>query len=85
MRSQNKHKELMYDECSLEQMDFQHTEELVVGLMEYCKELEKKVVELRCQANGLRASSNLQPYLEPHSDLYETFDDYAAYFACYGR
>lgn len=71
--------EPIYDDCTLELIEKQETEELVTALAEYCKNLEKQVVDLRCQVNRLTPVDKALPFPELHSDLYEVFYHYAAY------
>lgn len=71
--------DLMYDDCTLELIKQQETEELLAALVEYCKDLEKQVVDLRCQVNRLTPSDKRKPFPDPQSDLYEVFYHYAAY------
>jgi hypothetical protein len=71
--------EPMYDDCTLELIERQEAEELIAALVEYCKDLEKQVVDLRCQVNRLIPSDNREPFPDPKSDLYEVFHHYAAY------
>lgn len=83
MRSRNMVKtmdtEPMYDDCMLERIEQQETEELVEALATYCKSLEKQVVELRCRLNRLTPANQREPFPDPKSDLYEVFYHYAAY------
>lgn len=53
-------------------------ETLVEALAQYCASLEKQVIELRNWVNELMPADK-QPFLDLHSDLYETFYDYEAY------
>lgn len=72
--------EPMFDVETLESMKDQEIEELISGLVTYARSLEIQVVELRCQVNKLMIRSNQgESFPEPHSDLYEAFDHYAAY------
>jgi hypothetical protein len=71
--------ERMYDVETLEWMKEQETEELILGLAEYVKSLQLQVVQLRSQVNKLTPSDQEEPFPGVHSDLYETFDHYAAY------
>lgn len=72
--------EPMFDVEMLESMKDQEIEELILALVTYARSLEIQVVELRCRVNELMSPSNQrEPFPEPHSDLYETFDHYAAY------
>lgn len=71
--------EPMFDVETLESMKDQEIEELISGLVAYARSLELQVVELRCQVNKLTPLSQEEPFPEPHSDLYEAFDHYAAY------
>jgi len=71
--------EPIYDDVTLEAIKQQETEELIRSLVEYCKSLEKQVVELRRQVNRLTPQSQHEPFPDPHSDLYEVFHGYAAY------
>jgi hypothetical protein len=66
------------DDLTLNQLEEQQTEDLVKALVDYCHILEKQVVDLRCRVNRLTPSNQL-PFPGPHSDLYESFCDYAAY------
>jgi hypothetical protein len=73
-----------YDVYSLELMEKQvkawQIYQLVEALVDNCLELAKQVVELRRQVNRLTPSGQPQPFLdELYSDLYESFNDYAAY------
>lgn len=83
MRSQKTMKlsysEPIYDDCTLELIKQQETEELIAALVEYCKDLEKQVVDLRCQVNKLTPLDKRKPFPDPQSDLYEVFHHYAAY------
>ena len=67
------------DDLTLDLLEEQQTEELVKALVDYCRRLEKQVVKLRCQVNRLTPADQPLPFPGPHSDLYETFCDYAAY------
>ncbi len=71
--------EPMYDDCTLELIEQQETEELIAALVEYCKDLEKQVVDLRCRVNRLTPSNKREPFPDPQSDLYEVFHHHAAY------
>lgn len=52
---------------------------LIVDLLNYSKELEEMVIELRKEINGLTPDGQPLPYAELHSDVYVNFDDYPAY------
>jgi hypothetical protein len=71
--------EPMYDDCMLEIIEQHQTEELMAALVDYCKELEKQVIDLRCKVNKLTPPGMREPFPEPESDLYEVFHQYAAY------
>lgn len=71
--------EPMYDDCTLELIEQQETEELIAALVDYCKDLEKQVVALRCQVNKLTPSDKREPFPDLEGDLYEVFHHYAAY------
>ena len=71
--------EPMYDDVTLVMVEQQETEELVAALVQYCKSLERQVVDLRCRINRLTPVHQAIPFPEPHSDLYEVFYHYAAY------
>lgn len=83
MRSQKATKsscsEPIYDDCTLELIEQQQVEELIAALAEYCKNLEKQVVDLRCQVNCLTPSNIVIPFFDLHADLYEVFYHYDAY------
>jgi hypothetical protein len=71
------------DVCEFELIQEQdkelQVEELVEALAKYCRQLEKQVVSLRRQANRLTPSDKPKPFPELHSDLYESFYQYATY------
>ena len=71
--------EPMYDDCNLELIERQETEELISALVGYCKDLEKQVVELRCYVNKLTSLDSREPFPDPQSDLYRVFYHYPAY------
>jgi len=68
-----------FDIQELELVEQQQIEELVEALVNYCRQLEKQVVSLRCQVNRLTAVDKPKPFPELHSDLYQSFYQYAAY------
>jgi len=78
-KTQTIHSEPIYDDCTLMLVDEQKTEELIVGLVDYCVSLEKQVVDLRCKVNNLTPSDKPKPYFNLYSDLYEVFHHYTAY------
>lgn len=53
--------------------------ELIITLLNYSKSLEEQIVELRKEVNDLTLDRESLPYLDLHSDIYETFDDHPAY------
>jgi hypothetical protein len=71
------------DDWSLQLIEEQKKEfqiyQLVVALIDNCRELGKQVVELRQQVNRLTPSGQPEPYVDLYSDLYESFYDYATY------
>lgn len=67
-----------YDVVSLELLEQQEVALLVEALAQYCVSLEKQIIELRSWVNKLMPDDN-QPFLDLHSDLYESFYDYGAY------
>ena len=71
--------EPIYDDCMLEVIEQQKTEELITALVEYCKTLEIQVIDLRGQVNMLTPLGERRPFPELESDLYEVFYHYAAY------
>jgi hypothetical protein len=72
-------REPIYDEESLVAVEQQETEALIAALAQYCKNLERQVVELRHDVNRLTSPGQDKPFPDVHSDLYETFDHLAAY------
>ncbi len=77
--NEKSYSEPMYDDLTLELIETQETEELVMALIEYCVSLEKQVIDLRLEVNRLTPAGKLIPYLDLHSDIYQDFYDYAAY------
>jgi hypothetical protein len=72
-----------YDDWSLKLMEEQEKEfqiyQLVEALVDNCRQLGEHVVELRHRVNQLTPPGQPEPFLLLHSDLYESFCDYAAY------
>lgn len=54
----------IYDDCMLEIIEQHQTEELMAALVDYCKELEKQVIGLRCEVNRLTPSGKKKPFPE---------------------
>lgn len=71
--------EPMYDCTEIEDCDEQDTARLIWALLDYVKELEAMVVDLRSQVNRLTPANEQLPYCELHSDIYHSFYDYPAY------
>ncbi|CAM3959000.1 hypothetical protein L1N85_00015 [Paenibacillus alkaliterrae] len=71
--------EPIVDDLMLEAGEEQETEELVAGLTAYARSLELQMIQLRCRINELTPAGQEKPFPEPHTDLYESFDHYAAY------
>ncbi|CAM4422066.1 hypothetical protein L1N85_26350 [Paenibacillus alkaliterrae] len=71
--------EPLVDDLTLEAREEQETEELMAGLAAYARSLELQIVQLRCQINELTPAGQEKPFPELHTDLYESFDQYAAY------
>lgn len=71
--------EPIYDDYTLMLIEEHQTEELIKGLVEYCVNLEKQVIDLRNQVNNLMPPGKPEPYFDLRSDLYEVFHDYTAY------
>lgn len=72
-----------YDTYSLELMEEEDKEfqiyQLVEALVDNCRELGEKVVELRRRLNRLTPPGQIEPFLLLNGDLYESFRDYAAH------
>ena len=71
--------EPIYDDVTLDFIKQQEVEELVDALAQYCIHLEKKVIKLRSWINSLTPPSEIQPFFDLHSDIYEVFHHYAVY------
>jgi len=72
-------REPTHDDDTLELIVELQTFELITGLCEYARSLEKMVIELRSQVNNLTPLWQPKPYAELYSDIFEAFDDYRAY------
>jgi hypothetical protein len=71
--------EPIVDDQTLEAMEERETEELIAGLAAYARSLEQQIVQLRSQINDLTPEDQEPLFPELHTDLYESFDHYAAY------
>ncbi|MEG6521786.1 hypothetical protein [Desulfotomaculum sp. 1211_IL3151] len=71
--------ESMYDDDSLQSIKEMENLELIKAILEYSKNLEAMVLELRREVNDLTPPGDPKPYEDIHSDIYESFDDYPAY------
>jgi len=79
MKRKSKHPEPIYDELTLELIQRQETDELVAAMIEYYSELERMVIDLRCEVNKLTPPGKRKPYPDPVSDFMRGFYDYAAF------
>lgn len=68
-----------YDEEMLQSIEEEKIRELVSGLVNYARNLELQVIALRRQINQLTPPGQEEPFPEPHSDIYGSFDHFAAY------
>lgn len=76
---ENPQAEPTIDDVTLEALEAQETDELIAGIAAYARSLEQQIVQLRGQVNDLTPEDQEPPFPELHTDLYESFDHYAAY------
>lgn len=68
-----------YEKEMIELKEKEELDELILGLVEYARNLELQVVELRSKVNWQTPVVLEKPFPDLHGDLYETFDHYASY------
>lgn len=71
--------EPMYDDDILQSIREIENHELIKAILDYSKNLEAMVLELRQEVNELTPHGAHKQYEDIHSDIYEVFDDYPAY------
>lgn len=79
MQREDVYKEPMYDDVTLELIEEQKTTDLIEAVLQYTRNLEKMVIELRKEVNNLIPKGKPKPYADLHSDIYQLFYHYPAY------